>query len=604
LRQHLTFRTPGQLLARAYAANGRAHADQAAALLLSDTAWLELRWSDSERSITRELLAAITPHCSEDDYRALETHVLAYYPERAWRGAAQLGLAQLELIPDFCESRRSQALTCRLGELQRKFGRSDAEPPHGITVGVVGPPVQAKWDALGDENWLGLIEKHDSDDRVTRVDPLAGGARELARPLEESVKREPERFARLIRQFPDNTHPAYFHAVLRGIASTDSTDPELVWTAMRRCHALPDRPCGQSMNDVIRAYAGHDVPDDILELAAWYATKSPDPEAERGLDQADRENGLDNAGLNSVRGGMAWAFAGLLFKQPAYVHTLLPHLRIMVADPSVAVRSVVACTLTPVLNVDRDLAVELFLELCDTGHDVLLRSGFLFQFLHHACHTHRNELLAIIDRMLASSDERVAYQGAFLVVRFALMDANTLEDRAYRCVEGSVPMRRAAAEIAAANVTQAVHRDRCEAILGRLFDDPDKQVRQTAARCFRTLGDAHALGAHQDLLQNFFKSRSFPDESFTLFRAMIDSNEDIPERTCEAMERLMDKVRHAHAAGESIPAPLPLGADTLILRLYKRTRSPAMEKRCLDLIDDMLRFGIGGKLSSELDRER
>lgn len=605
LHAHLLFQTSGMLLARAYTANGETFADPAAAFLLSNRAWLELGWlsrNDSSNWISRELLAAITPHCSETNYLALENYVLAHEPEREWGGARYVGRAQHALLPGFHKDRRTETLRRRLGELQRKFGEA-AKPPQPIRATLVGPPVQANWSALDDQNWLNLLAKYRSKELTTRDGSLTGGAVQLSRVLHDEVKRAPERFARLILKFPDDTNPYCFDAVLRGIADAPSMNPALRWDAFRRCHKVDERPCGRSMAEVLSKQADADVPDDILDIAVWYATESPDPDPGRGLEETTEHDRLENVGLNSIRGSMVQAFAILLGQRPEVLDRLRPHLQTMVRDPSLAVRTMVARALMLVLNRDRDLAVERFIELCQTDNDILLQSDTVAGFMHYACYSHLSTLLPIIDRMLASHDDRVTSQGARLVVRFALRDWDPLGAHVNQCLGGTVSMRLAAAEVAAANLTQAVHRDRCEFLLTRLFDDRDEEVRRSAAFCFRYLEGTQVLTGYRSLIRHFLDSRSFPGMAQHLFFAMNKCDDEILDLVCEVFERAIAWLRDTSARGESPVNPFDYHSDLLLLRPYK---SPSIElqTRALALIDDMLFHRLAYHLPRELDEVR
>lgn len=380
-------------------------------------------------------------------------------------------------------------------------------------------------------------------------------------------------------------------------------DPALRWAAFRRCHEVDERPCGRSMAEVLSKQADADVPDDILDIAVWYATESPDPDPERGLEETTEHNRLENVGLNSIRGSMVRAFVDLLGQRPEVLDWLRPHLQTMVRDPSLAVRTMVAHALMLVLNRDRDVAVERFIELCQTDNDILLQSDTVAGFMHYACHSHLSTLLPIIDRMLASHDDRVTYQGARLVVEFALRDWGPLDAQVNHCLGGTVSMRLAAAKVAAAKLTQAVRRDRCEFILTRLFDDPDEEVQRSAAFCFRYLEGTRVLSGYRSLIRRFLDSPSFPRMASHLFFAMNKCDDEILDLICDVYERAMSWLRDALARGESTVNPFDFRSDLLLLRPYK---SPSIElqTRALDLIDNMLLYRLAYYLPKELDEAR
>ena len=83
----------------------------------------------------------------------------------------------------------------------------------------------------------------------------------------------------------------------------------------------------------------------------------------------------------------------------------------MVQDPSIAVRSCVAQVLIAVLRFNRDLAVELFRQLCNT-EDALLATPFIERFMYFALQTHFQELTPVLERMINSEIPDVASTGA------------------------------------------------------------------------------------------------------------------------------------------------------------------------------------------------
>jgi len=200
---------------------------------------------------TRQLLEAITPHCSEEKLAKLEAVVLDYYSDYGKRASGRWfrGYPQLVLLDAIKPSRRTEAATRRLQEWIRKFtdlqllkpsGR--IEPPRSIQAGFVGSPVpQSAADNMTDEQWLSAMARYDNDKPeswLQRNGEFVGGAGELSRLLENQVKKEPARFAFLLLRFPDNTNSLYFDAVLRGIADV-GLDVETVLQVCQHCHQLP-----------------------------------------------------------------------------------------------------------------------------------------------------------------------------------------------------------------------------------------------------------------------------------------------------------------------------------------------------------------------------
>jgi hypothetical protein len=77
----MNFETVQYLLIRAYAANGVRFAEEAAEYLCNRPARLRTGYGDNSYWATRQLLEAITPHCSAEWLAKLEEPILNYYPE-------------------------------------------------------------------------------------------------------------------------------------------------------------------------------------------------------------------------------------------------------------------------------------------------------------------------------------------------------------------------------------------------------------------------------------------------------------------------------------------------------------------------------------------
>lgn len=426
------------------------------------------------------------------------------------------------------------------------------------------------------------------------TDFLTGDAHQLSQVLEAEAKKDPERFARLALRFPDDTHRYYFHAVLRAAADV-GVGTELLLALCRKCHDLPDRPCGSWLCDAVGKVAERDLPEELLEMVAWYATEDPDPKREMWREEA--WNGSYyyggepfSAGLNCTRGRAALAIADLIVPRAARVDAFRGTLERLVEDPSVAVRSCVARTLLTTLIHDRDLAVDLFVRLCSGADDALLGTEFVERFLHHATVTHFKELEPILERMLSSEERDTVVVGARQAC-VAALEINEAESLVEACLDGNEIHRAAAAEVFAANVRTARYRSVCEEGLASLFDDDSEEVRREAARCFFSFRDQE-LGDYKGLIQAFLDSRAFDTEHDELLDALQRTTARLPEEACLTCERFLE------VAGEdaaNIQLRSAADADTalqILVRAYNQSRAPELQSRCLDLFDRMAELGV------------
>jgi hypothetical protein len=599
------------LLLRAYAGCGKDFADEAADYLCENPARLSIGYSGGDEWVARQVLSAITPYCSRESLTRLEDVILAYYTpwERSAEGRAWYGHAQFTLLEGFSSDHRSQRVIKRLEELRRKFNKDNVEEPVGIVGGWVGSPI--KDDAaskMNDEQWLRAIARYDSEDVEMKIvgDDLVGGAGQLAGVMEGLAKENPERFAKLALQFTDSMNIRYFEAVLRGVAETNISAEDAL-NLCRHCHNLPARPLGRWIPPVIAKISESFLPDDALEIVAWYATEDSDPQSDSWLNSGTSGStalfggSIDMAAINCVRGTAAQALSRILFPDIDRLNKLLPAIERLVNDKSIAVRASAAWTLIGVLRHDRDLAVRLFVTLCSVD-DAILRASGVERFMKYGLRTHYNLLEPILNRMLRAGDEETNLAGARLSAIIALFE-DEARPLALTCVAGSEPLRRGAAQVFAANLSQARFRRFCEENLVTLFNDESEKVRSEAARCFLKFEEGQ-IGDYSELVNGFISSKAYEKEHRNLFHALEKTTAELPETTCLAAERFFDVAAtetadiSTHASADSYTA------NKLIIRTYSQSKSLAIQSRCLDLIDRVSRLHALGLSEAIADYER
>ena len=598
------FETIQYLLIRSLAANGVLFANEAVAHLCAKPECLRIGYLSDPYWATRQLIEAVSPYCSEQNLQQLEALLLRFYPdwETSRGGRRQYGYAQFTLLSGITAERRSQEANMRFEEWRRKFRQSEPDAPRIMKVERVPSPIpEQAAEKMSDDQWLSAIRQHVGEGRgVGRDGHFIGGAHELAQVLEIQVKQEPERFAELILKFPDDADTSYFGAVLRGISGAN-LDSETVVRVCVRCHRIEGRPLGREICDPIASLAKADIPPEALDLVAWYATEDCDPQKELWRTQVTPQITADveyyyrgdilTNGINTSRGRAAEALAGLIESEPHRAAYLQHAFEKMVQDPSIAVRSCVAQALIAVLRFDRDLAVGLFRQLCNT-EDALLRTPFVERFMYFALQTHFGELAPILERMVNSEIPDVASTGARQAC-LAALDLSEASTIAELCLSGSESQRVGAAQVMAANIKVATCRLFCEDALISLFNDPSEKVQSEAADCFRRFEGEDLVG-YEQLITKFVLSDAFPKNRFPLLIALERTTAKLPEVTLSACERFIDVAGLAagdistHEAGD---------ADTVInltLRTYQQSSDDKIRTRCLDLVDKLLQFGAYG----------
>lgn len=601
------FETIQYLLLRSLAANGPLFSDEGVDHLYKSPDRLNIGYSSDTHWASKQLIESISPQCSDEKLKQLETLLLGYYSdwEKDVWGRRQFGYAQFTLLSGIIETRRSERVRKRLEEWRRKFGQQEPKSPEPMEAQLAQPPIpEDATEKMSDEQWLSAIHHHDTDERDFNQDgEYIGGALELSRLLEKRVKNEPRRFAELALQFPDHANPFYFEAVLRGISDT-SLDIETIVRVCERCHRIEGRPLGRDICDPIANSAQGEVPAEALDLVAWYATKDPDPQQEMRRTPVSSGKGyyyggdILNAAINTNRGRAALAMAKLIEHDHKRIAYFQPALEKVVQDPSIAVRSCVAQTLLAVLRHDRDLAVELFRQLCNT-EDALLRTRFIERFLLFALQTHFRELSHILRRMVTSQLPGVASAGARQAC-LAALDQLEAAELAELCLSGSDSQRIGAAQVMAANVRTATYRSFCEEALIKLFNDYSDEVRSEAAQCFSRF-EGTQLEEFEHLIAQFVSSDAFQQNYTHLMMALEETSAKLPGVTLSACERFVDI---AGLASSDIGTGTAWSADTvtkLTLRIYQQSTEDTIRARSLNLIDKLMEnsaYGINEALEN------
>jgi hypothetical protein len=596
------FELAQHLLIRTYAAGEERFANEAIDYLCEQPSRLRASYSHEQYWASRNLLEAITPHCSQEKLEQLETMLLNYYPD--WERGAGIqygyhGYAQFILLDGIVSSRRSEATSRRLTELYRKFNQQPSLRYKGVTIAHITPPAIPKvaTEKMTNEQWLKAIAKYSLTKSSRTEDGSLVDAGAIPRFLKEQAKKQPERFAELLLKFPGNTHQRYFDAVLRGIAESEvAVDLKIVLKVLYHCHHLPSRPCGDSISWLFQKLANLPWTLSALDILVCYALNDPDPEQESWRTSAPGGGVYYNgdvytAGINSTRGSAMSGIASLIFADKDRTAYFLLPLQQAVRDASIAVRSCVAEALTAVLNYNRDLAVNFFLKLCET-EDILLETQPVEDFLYYALPTHLQELSSVLERMLSSDLSSVVRVGArqACLSSIALAEATSFAER---CLTGSETHRLSAAEIFVANLRSAQYRESCGKRLIRLFNDSHEKVRNEAAKCFFKF-EGGELSNYTDLIQAFVDSPAFTANCHDLIYALEKTTAKLPDVTCLVCEKFVDSFGSATADIRTSSAADADIISELLIRVYSQNKNQALQSRCLDVVDRMAQLETYG----------
>ena len=585
------------LLLRAYTAGAECFANVAVTELCNNTWRFECGYSDSPYWIAMQLIKAVAPLCSDENRARLEQAILHYTPEyeRTQYGYQSRGHASFVLLSGIPAEFRSRNAQIRYAELERKFKVAES-PPQGIQSYAVGSPIaKTAAEKMTDEHWLKAIQSYDSEERKRRWEnPGKGGALELARMLQDFVKKEPERFARLSLRFPAGTHPDYIGHTLGGLKETD-VSTELKLKLCRKAYDEYPEACGQEVADMLGAIE-EPLPDDAVQMLHWLATEHPDPEREMWNEQATggtlyyRGDILFHS-INTVRGRAAGAIRDLIQRDTSYIQRFRPTVERLVNDNSAAVRACAASTLLVIVGHDSQFALGQFLRLVEprgdqTSDNRLLATRYVEHFINYGLYQHFGYLRPVVERMLQSSFPETSKAGTRLANIAALLGHDDAEALVEEALRGNPSQRLGMAQVASANVAKAEHRQWSEQKLLLFFDDDDRKVRQKAATCFRYLKN-QSLETYEALISGFCDSAAYQEDSFSLLDALEQSTHRLPGITLIACEKFLERFG---SEARDIRTHRALDGSTmakLILRTYHQHQRDEWATGCLDLIDMM-----------------
>jgi hypothetical protein len=589
------------LLARAYRGNPLRFADDAVAWLSSTPGALHLGYHDATHWVSRELIAAISPECSDDQFDRLVGTLIHYTPpdERGYEMRMYRGTGELCLLNAVEPARRPARVERRLAELRRKLGRDDLPPPRGMEFGAVPPPIpQERAKRMTNRQWLRAIARHPTSGPRHRADgSLVGDASTQAQVLEEVTKEDPERFARLLLRFPDDTGEPYVEAVLRGLAGA-RLDPQLLLTVCRHAQQMGGSDVDRRIVRLVESEAAATLPAELISMVAQIAVSDPDPIGDEW--QASQPGttplyagDIDMAGLNSTRGAAALALGALAFEDQNRLAAARGPLDRLAADPSLQVRAMVAAALSSLLSVDAELAVELFRSAVAETSDELLASRYVERFLYFAIRSgHYARVADILSHMINSTTDEVRQAGArqLTVASFAMPELDLLVDAA---LNGDEATRGGVMVVFADNVSNPNRRDRIFTVLNRGFGDPSHQVRSSAARAFYKL-DKQRLDDHTALLEAFANSDSLRDNAGVVLHILDEVRKPLPPVVLDICERFVEA--HGADIGDITTAAAgeAMSIVHLVLRLHAQHSDPNIRRRCLDLIDQLVAIRAHG----------
>jgi hypothetical protein len=532
--------------------------------------------------------------------------------------------AQYFLLPALAPERFQNSTRDRISMLKRKF---TGYPEwlfvgHKISFGeVIGSTLDRNLERISDRNWLNIIGNKDITEndleksKQISEDTIAiSSVKQFSRSLTAIAKRYPERFGRLALRFPEDINPNYISAIFDAMAQTES-GPEVpeneknswmpaaidtilaVWSKFSN---MENRTAVMSFCRLISSRANEEFPDSAIEKLLYYAADYPvlDLEKLMSFEKNVEEVGVEsffNKTFNCVRGVAAEAIGDLLWRHPGLWNKLKSGIRALVSDPHPVVRMAAIKTLLPVLNIDREQAVEWFCEL--SMEDLRVpASPYAIKFFNYTVSGFSHRLTPLVSRMINSNFADVSQRGAELATAYHLF-YGFFSDELVLCSTGSVPQRKGVAKIAAEKVHDERYAEKCRELLAPLFNVPEKEVRRESSHIFKD--NFFKKQANISLAEQFIRSKAFADHAVHFIYRLKDHKDSflpcyrIILEICKVMATtLLEESRDYQSA---ISYQIAREITPLLLRLYDEAQENNREvaNRCLDIWDEFFEKRVG-----------
>lgn len=631
-----------EILITSYATIPLEFADEAINYLLADTSRFHLGtgYNEPEWMLAVRLIDAQSPHCSERIFQELENTIIHYYspdekqlakyylPRRrdGWF-ADYLGRTQYFLLPALCQTRRSKYTNNLIGVLKRKFDAYSKElflRGGKSTGGIVGSPLpHDRLHKVSDKAWLGIItnKKISENDfhKWKQIGPdqvAESSVIHFANDLRAIAKRYPERFVQLALRFPEDVHPRYIAAILDGVKATKPKDvpeeekaswkPATIETIEAILEKYPlgdDRSIAHDFCWLMKERASESWSEKTVNRLISYAMDHSDPEPGKlnvhRADQSSNEFTVDDLvqnAINCIRGVAGLAIGALLWEHPDWLVKLRPGFEHLANDPHPAVRVAALQACLPLLNLDKDLAVSIFLQACKDDLRVPACPYAVYYF--NCCiQSHTDELSSVVVQLLNSETDEIAEKGAEEVCARWLFH-ELFEEEINRCKNGSVAHRKGVAEVASHFVTKEEYTEKCEDLLLPLFDDENADVRQKTQHAFYNKVESLKLPGIQPFIQSFIRSQAFRDDPTGILYTFKDYPESLVSFSdsifviCEEFAGPLAELSRDVSQGIAHDAS---NITSLLLRLYEQSKEhhPNIANKCLDAWDILFENRIG-----------
>lgn len=637
-------------------------------------------WTGADWRSFADAAKAALPYLADAERAAVERTVLAYKPEldfaiqaaqehkaggreTIWTQPKNIvgqlkwsGYMQFCVLETIGRELLSPRAAARLDELRRKFRDEKVEYPSQVETYAIESPI-AKDNAvyMTDEQWLSAMRNHHSDEeRQYGNGSATGGARQLARVLQQLAKENPERFARLQLRIPADANPAYVQQLLWGLAEAESVSLEPLEAAVLDAHLREGKPYGDCIARLFERHPELGRSQSCWDVLVWYILHGEASDnVDVDTDHADREmmsiedllnrgGNLHIRGLNGARGWALEALSAVLWNVPERRRDAWPLFEDRIANEAVlSVRCCMPRPLTPMFNEDKDRCAALLEELVSpdlqrpvfavraiaklqfpssrvppiaarilvaagqvAANAVATRSSadpvWMSPLITHPAINllpfivHQVPVIGrrLLSRLLTFGNADMQLVATWHIMRASYNDASYFA-LADSLEQSSLDARRLSSDIASHSAVEDTYRDRAVKNLLRYFDDDDPKVRNEASDVFRSI-PVDRFATFVGLAQAYVTSKAFEADSFAFLHALEGAQCNVAGLVVAAAERVIIDLKAGGEEAKRRHMDIHQLKDLIKTEYGASENDSALRRRLLDVIDQMLILELHG----------
>lgn len=606
-----------EILAEAVCSLDTAYSDFAISWLCDDPQnhfFIYTNYSQGYLTLSKSIIEKFSPCCSKDNFSRLENLILHWidptermierYKVRMQNNKthpcrpvyyAFWGHFQKTLLPFLDETRTSQETKQLIKVLERNewVRTSVYDGSHCGPASYVVSPVSEKADRISDKTWLRIISTPNSKMNTHYSRKLKNGNYAEANheffsiSFSGQAKRDPERFAKLSLQFPDECYRGYINGVINAIYENNAdtkVDFQLTCDVVNRFMSDSDPDVTIQILRLIGRRAEENWPDNILDFICDAAMNAPHPSPDFSA-TADKEvtpHSLLTNALSCVRGCAIETISELLWKHNDLADRFKPAIEHATQDPYEAVRFISFTGAYPYYNLDRDFCINILKKLiqneqCILGHhdiwQILCRdyrnnSEFYVEHLKKACRSEIDEL----------SENAADYLCAIVIY----YDFNIAE-QLYRIPLNTKQIERVCLQAASSFDDEQFHSNSKAILLHYLNSENLNMFGYN--KLF--LEEKIDTDRDEDLLKKLLRSKPKDHMLQTILEYINSHGQDISKYVdtlqtfCEELASNENRFDRETTVTELIKC---------IIKLMDRTRrDPGIQTKCLDMWDDIYR---------------